>query len=390
MNIAKKITFILVLSILLISSYVYSQDVKLCVWCEFMPYDEVDRYIDFLKKENISLILHISPSDIGNKSLLKVLRKAKEEGVEVRAWFLLPYDKGLYVSEDTVDKFQEFVKKFIKWEKTENLNIKWLVFDCEPTPAQGKELFKYVRENDFVSFIKHLRKNKDPDRFRQTVDRMSQLIDYLHREGYSIAGASNRMLLEGLHSRNITIQSSLRVPFTMLDWDEVSFFVYRYKASQNSYVAMIKRYSVLVKKRFGEKGLLDVGLIGDNRLIPENKRRMELFGGEEEFSAFLVGIDDPKDLGEIIDVIRKYGLYRTNIYSLDGIHVSDYSPDVWLQMQEDNGKEYFTPVTSPKVGLVNSFLQFLYKIFVGRDRTLEKEYRREPKQENSKKGGIRL
>ena len=359
---------------LFVPSGVQCREIKICVWCEFLPYEIVENYLEELREKDISLILHIGPSDIGSPALLKLLYKAEKCGVDVRAWFLLPYDEDLYFCEDTLDQTENFVRDFVKWAKDESLNIKWVVFDCEPTPTTGKEFLKYVREKDIMSFITHLRKNKNEQKFRQSIKRMSSLIDYLHKEGYFVAGTSNRMVIEGLYFKNVTLQDSLNIPFTMLDWDEVSFLAYRYKASRADYIGMVKRYTMLAKKYFGEKGVLDIGLVGDNRLLEENKERMRIFDGKEAFMDFLIGMKYPRDLTEIMDVIKKSGLFRVNIYSLDGMLVSDYPVSAWLEQEKNNGKTYFTPLSSLKAGFTNASLQLLYNVLVVKDDDLEKEY----------------
>ncbi|MDD5645475.1 MAG: hypothetical protein PHO00_08545 [bacterium] len=356
------------------AGYPSGGEIKIGLWCEFLPYSRVNHYIEMLGGRDIILILHIGPADIGDPELVSLLQKAEEMGVEVRAWLLLPYEEELYFCEDTLDDTENFVRNFTDWVKREKIGIKWIVFDCEPTPSTGREFFKYVREKDIVSFINHLKKNKDAESFKRSVYRMNEIIDRLHREGFLVAGTSNRMILEGLYFKNITLQDSLNVPFTMLDWDELSFLVYRYKASQIDYLGMAKRYSQIAKKYFGDRGVLDIGLIGDNRKIPENEKRMSLFGGEEKFADLLVGIEDPAELAEILDIAGKNGLSRINIYSLDGMAVSEYPPEAWFDGDVPPGKKYFTHISSIKAGLANASLQLIYNVLVVKQESVEEEF----------------
>ncbi|MBN2189625.1 MAG: hypothetical protein JW728_00245 [Candidatus Aureabacteria bacterium] len=348
--------------------------VKIGLWCEFLPYSRVKDYIRDMGEQDITLILHIGPSDIGNPDLVSLLKKAEQCHVDVRAWFLLPYEEDLYFCEDTLDNTEDFVNDFIDWVKRDGIGIKWVVFDCEPTPSTGREFFRYVREKDIVSFIGHLKKNKNEKRFKRSVHRMNKIIGRLHKEGFFVAGTSNRMILEGLYFRNISLQDSLNVPFTMLDWDELSFLVYRYKASQIDYLGMVKRYAKIAKKYFGGKGVLDIGLIGDNRKIPENEKRMDLFGGEKKFTDLLIGIDNPLELAEIVDIIKKNGLSRVNVYSLDGIAVSGYSLAAWFENDVPPDKRYFTHIASIKAGLTNASLQLIYNVLVGKQESIEEEF----------------
>ena len=137
--------------------------------------------------------------------------------------------------------------------------------------------------------------------------------------------------------------------------------------------------------RFGE-GMLRKAQDAVQKGVKENKERLRIFNGKEKFTNLLIGMEYPQDLTEIMDVIKKSGLFRVNIYSLDGMLVSDYPVSAWLKQEENNRKVYFTPISSLKAGLTNASLQLLYNVLVVKDDELEKEYNKTSRLKNYSPG----
>jgi hypothetical protein len=260
---------------------------QLSIWCEFMPYKDVEATLPVLARYDCDLLLHVGREDIGNSDLVALCRAARSHGVNVAAWFLLPYDEHLYVGEATADPIRDFSLKFVEWSQKETLGIDWVVFDCEPSPLLGKKLFYEVRRGRVIALARILRAETEPAQFSESVDKLNNLIDELHGRGVKVMGAANRVFLDFLRHGNTAVQDSLNAPFSMVRWDRASFITYRYKASQVQYVGMVNRYGTLAHLYFDEKAALDLGLLGDQRDFPEHRERAELFAGGDYFMSYL-------------------------------------------------------------------------------------------------------
>ena len=340
----------------------------LSIWCEFMPYKEVAATLPILARYHCDLLLHVGRSDIGSPDLVALCRAARSNGVHVAAWFLLPYEEHLYVGEATVGPIRELSLQFVEWSQREKLEIDEVVFDCEPSPLLGKQLFAQARHGGIIGMSRILRKETEPARFQKSVDDLNHLIDDLHGRGVNIMGAANRVFLDFLRYDNTTIQDSLNAPFSMIRWDKTSFITYRYKASQSQYVSMVNRYAALARRYFGDKAALDLGLLGDQRNFPEHRERAELFSGGDYFISYLNGMRSVFDLQETVGVSLGRGVTRINLYSLEGAVNSVAGLDYWLRAAAEarplTGLERWTPAASTKMGVSGWLLNALYRVGV--------------------------
>jgi hypothetical protein len=342
---------------------------RLSIWCEFMPYKDVEATLPVLANYNCDLLLHVGREDIGNPDLVELCRAARSNGVNVAAWFLLPYEEHLYVGEATADPIRDFSLKFVDWAQKEKLGIDWVVFDCEPSPLLGKKLFATASRGRVVALARILRDETEPAHFSESVRKLNSLIDDLHARGVKVMGAANRVFLDFMHHENIAVQDSLNAPFSMVRWDRTSFITYRYKASQVQYVGMVNRYADFAHRYFGERAALDLGLLGDQRGFEEHRERAELFSGGDYFISYLDGMTSTFDLQEVVGVSLGRGVTHINLYSLEGAVDSVAGLDFWLRAAAEahplTGLDRWTPVESAKMGFMGWLLDALYRTSVG-------------------------
>lgn len=345
----------------------------LSIWCEFMPYAEVADTLPALAKYQCDLILHVGREDVGSPELARLCRAARAQGVRVLAWFLLPYDEHLYVGENTVASTRDLALRFAAWARQEDLGVEWVVFDCEPSPLLGRKLFAAARRGRILEVGRLLREERDADHFARAADGLNDLIDRLHESGFKVMGSANRVFLDFIERGNIALQDALNAPFSVVKWDRASFITYRYRASQVQYVAMVNRYAELARRQFGEDAALDLGLLGDQRSIPEHRKRARLFGGEEKFISYLNGMRSTFDLREVVGIALGRGIRRVNLYSLEGAVDSVAGLDLWLKAASEarplTGLARWTPMKSAKMDLTAAFLNGLFRRVVGPERT---------------------
>ena len=374
--------FVAVLTLVLLAGAAPAAAPHLSIWCEFMPYKEVEAALPTLARYDCDLLLHVGREDIGSKDLVSLCRAARASGVNLAAWFLLPYNEHLYVGEATADPIRDFSLQFVEWSQKENLGIDWVVFDCEPSPHLGKRLFAEVRHGHVTELARILRRETEPSQFAESVGKLNGLIDELHGRGVKVMGAANRVFLDFLQHGNTAAQDSLNAPFSMIHWDRTSFITYRYKASQVQYVGMINRYATLARLYFNDKAALDLGLLGDQRDFPEHRERAELFAGGDYFMGYLDGMRSVYDLEEAVGVALGRGVTHINLYSLDGAVDSVAGLDYWLRAASEarplTGLDRWTPVASAKMGFMGWLLNALYRTGVGGREMTQHERLAEP------------
>ena len=304
---------------------------RLAIWCEFMPYGEVEGHLPVLAKHGCDLILHVERESLADPDFERLLRAAKREGVEVVAWLLLPYEEHLYVGQASVEGVRTLALGAADFFGKNGLKVRGFAFDCEPSPLLGRELFEAVRAKSLGQLVRVLRAQMDPEAFRRDTDAINALIGELRGRGYSVDGAANRAFLDAQARGNVALEDALNAPVSGVGWDALSFITYRYQAGQLSYVGMLNRYASLARRLYGERAAMDVGLLGDYDGIPQNAERAALFGGGEMFYDYLRGMRNVFELEEAVGVVLGCGVRRVNLYAMDGAVTSVAGLENWLK-----------------------------------------------------------
>ncbi len=339
------------------------------MWCEFMPYAEVQAQLPVLAQYQCDLILHVERESLDDPDFAPLLREAERLGVGVDAWLLLPYDEHLYVGQASIDATRDLARQAADFFEANQLAVRAFVFDCEPSPLLGSELFAAVLAKSLPQLARVLRAQMDPEIFHRDVADLNDLIAELRQRGYAVDGAANRAFLDAQSRGNVALEDALNAPVSGLHWDALSFITYRYQISQLSYVAMLNRYATLARRLYGERAAMDVGLVGDYHQISENAERAELFGGGEFFYSYLRGMRRTPDLEEAIGVVLGCGIRNINIYALDGAVPSVAGLENWLRAARRARPRSFvarwTPVRSVLYGAIGALTEKSFRWFTG-------------------------
>lgn len=342
---------------------------RLGMWCEFMPYAEVEGYLPALAEYDCELILHVERESFGDPDFPRLLRAAEQAGVGVDAWLLLPYEEHLYVGQASVASVRNLARRAADFFGKHHLKVRAFVFDCEPSPLLGAELFAAARRGNLKKLAGIVRRELDAEEFERDTAELNALIAELRGRGYAVDGAANRAFLDAQSRGNVALEDGLNAPVSAVGWDALSFITYRYGASALDYVAMLNRYASLARRLYGERAALDVGLLGDYDGIPENAERAALFGGEEEFMAYLRGMRSVYDLEEAVGVVLGCGVRRVNLYALDGAATSVAGVENWLKAARRavprSGAARWTPLRSVRYGAMGALTEKLFRWWTG-------------------------
>lgn len=342
---------------------------RLGMWCEFMPYAEVETHLPTLAEYECDLILHVERESFGDPDFPRLLRAAEQAGVGVDAWLLLPYEEHLYVGQASVAAVRDLARQAADFFDGQGLTVRAFVFDCEPSPLLGAELFAAARRANLKQVAAIVRRELDAEAFARDTAEINALVAELRGRGYAVDGAANRAFLDAQSRGNVALEDGLNAPVSGIGWDALSFITYRYKASALDYVAMLNRYASLARRLYGERAALDVGLLGDYHAIPENAERAALFGGEEEFMAYLRGMRSVYELEEAVGVVLGCGVRRINLYALDGAATSEAGLENWLKAaRRARPLSFFsrwTPVRSLGYGAIGALTEKSFRWLTG-------------------------
>jgi len=342
---------------------------RLAIWCEFLPYADVESHLSTLKKYDCDLILHLERDSFENPDFADLLRAAEEKGVGVDAWLLLPYEEHLYVGQASIQETTELALQAAVFFRKHDLSVRAFVFDCEPSPLLGKELFAAVQNKSLPQLVKTLRTQLNPEAFQEDLKKLNVLIEDLRRQGFAVDGAANRAFLDAQFRGNVALEDALNAPVSGVAWDALSFITYRYQASQLSYVAMLNRYAALAHRLYGPRAAIDVGLIGDYHEIRQNEERAALFGGGDLFYGYLRGMQSAFDLEEAVGAVLGCGIRRVNIYALDGAVTSVAGVENWLKAARRarplSAFARWTPMRSMQYAFLGALTEKSFRWFTG-------------------------
>jgi hypothetical protein len=342
---------------------------RLAIWCEFMPYAAVVPQLAVLKQYDCDLILHVEQESLQDPDFAKLLRAAARAGVGVDAWLLLPYEKHLYVGQASVKAVRTLARQAADYFKENKLKVRAFVFDCEPSPLLGRELFAAVRAKSPRQLAQSLRDQMNAEVFWHDTAEINGLIAELRGQGYAVDGAANRAFLDAQARGNVALEDALNAPVSGVAWEALSFITYRYQASQLSYVAMLNRYAPLARRLYEKRAAIDVGLIGDYDDISQNAERAALFGGGAAFYGYLHGLRSVYDLEEAVGVVLGCGVRRVNLYALDGAVPSVAGLENWLKAvrraQPLSAFARWTPARSVQYGALGALTEKSFRWSTG-------------------------
>ena len=342
---------------------------RLAIWCEFLPYAAVRAELPALAKYDCDLILHVEAGSFSDPDFPKLLRAAERAGVGVDAWLLLPYEDHLYVGQASVAATKKLARAAADYFRTNDLRVRAFVFDCEPSPVLGRDLFAAAREGSLRGLAAVLRDQLDPAAFRRDTAQINALAAELRRKGYAVDGAANRAFLDAQDRGNVALEDALNAPVSGVAWDALSFIAYRYQKSQPAYVGMLNRCATLAKRLYGARAAIDLGLLGDYDRIPENRERAERFGGGAAFYDYLRGMRSVFDLEEAAGAVLGCGVRRVNLYALDGAVASVAGLDNWLKAARRARPlpafARWTPGRSLQYGAQGALMENVFRWMVG-------------------------
>ena len=342
---------------------------RLAIWCEFMPYAAVVDELPALAAHRCDLILHVERESFADSDFAPLLRAAAQAGVGVDAWLLLPYHEHLYVGQASLAATRDLARQAADYFAREGLAVRAFVFDCEPSPLLGRELFAAVRAKSPRQLARVLRAQLNPAQFLRDVAALNDLIAELRARGYAVDGAANRAFLDAQARGNVALEDALNAPVSGVAWGALSFITYRYRASQENYVAMLNRYATLARRLHGARAAMDVGLIGDYAAIPQNAERAALFGGDADFYAYLRGMRDVRDLEQAVGVVLGCGVRRVNLYALDGAATSVAGTEAWLRAANRARPRgimaRWTPLRSCQYGALGALTEKMFRWTTG-------------------------
>lgn len=308
--------FLFFIGVLFFSAHLQAD---LAVWSEFLSHSEVEQELSFLKSQKMSLHLAVHPADIQRAEIFELMRSAERVGVEVRPWILLDEADGYWANIWNAEKFRETVLAFLNRVREEKVQVSWISIDLESQPNQLRGASECLSRRDVLCASKVFGVNQDSKLFWQAHSQFQKMIEEVRALGYKLHAVAAPLLLHDLSDSKGRIQFLLGVPLQGLEWDEVSFMVYRpeFKNILGEIGSdIVYEYARMARFYFGFKAAIDLGEIG-----------------ESVFPISVKGFQKPEELLADIRAVKAAGISEINLYSLDGLSKMS-QPELWVESVE--------------------------------------------------------
>lgn len=314
------------------------EEIKRCdfeeraLWSEFISYTSVKSSFSYIKENGYSIYLAIQENFIGDPALLDLLRTAEKMGIKIGAWILLSYEEGYWPNEKNAEGFLRAVKKFVQWKEEENFEIERIIVDMEPSYNRMKSLEEAFSRGDISFVLNDLLHSINSSEFSYAKNIFKNLVDWLHHKGIKVMVTTSPFLIDDLYDGDEDISDALDTPVYGIDWDVVSFMVYRslfknFIGTMSPYITY--SYSESATSFFGERTAIDLGVTGEDygkKEIEEDLKTL-CFLGISKFHIYSLDyistLPDPSSFLKFQITPEKtsldmfFSLFRTIIQSID-------------------------------------------------------------------------
>ena len=254
----------------------------------------------------LTLFLGMQDTSLGDPELLALLREAQTQGVEVRAWILLPTEIGYWPGETNAEAFAELALDFADWFLAENLPIEWIVVDMELDINTTYAIRQMVANGDYLNAVLTMITHYQPERYEKATQIYRQLVDDLAALGFRTMVVTYPQVLDDLEDDDTFIQDVLDTPVSGIPWDEVSTMVYTTTFEELTGMTfgpyVVYDYAASTVEHFGQAASIALGV-----------------------SEFL---DDPGVLSAQVAAAKAAGVERIQVYSYSG-SAGHADPDLW-------------------------------------------------------------
>jgi hypothetical protein len=297
---------------------------RMRAWVEFADAETLDEHLDFAEQHDLSLNVALIEGTHDWVYLRNLCRGAEERELALRLWPLLSDEEGYWANQQNADAFSEYVRVLAAWAGQDCPRLEGVVIDLEMPLDRALEMEGiFAGEGGVTDLVEFLVDGVDEAAFEAARVQYSTLVDDLHDKGLHVSASTLPMVLDDLEDGDESIAHALWTPLRGIDWDVVSFQVYRstfdsiFSAGLSDPEAtftsgLITSYADSAVIFYGDKAAIDLGTTGSG------------VGTE-------VGLDGPDELQADMAAALYAGIpqEQIHIYSLEGI-MADDNPSAWL------------------------------------------------------------
>lgn len=248
----------------------------LSVWAEYLPKETIAARLAFAAEAHVAVNVAMKRGEHDRAYLRAVCAAADRNAVAIRLWPLLHERDGYWANQQNVDAYLAWVDELFAWADGDCPHLDGVVVDME-MPIDRVALLQEKRaagENE-IQIATFLHGERDDDAFERARDRFADAARRAHARGRRFSVSTLPMLVEDFADGDDGVQRALWTPITKIDWDAVSFQVYRslfdtqFPSDLGGYTpGLITTYAQAISDVFGARGGIDLGSTGTGINLP--------------------------------------------------------------------------------------------------------------------------
>lgn len=236
------------------------------VWAELLTDTEIEAALPSLGRAGARLGLALPSARIGDVAVTRLTHAAREHGVRVRAWLLLPREQGYWIGESNAGAFAQAVDDLALWTtRTNGPVFDGISVDLEPA-FEYSEALRTAKKSRPDRLVALLAEHVDPARFERARAELQRAVATARSAGLWTHAVTYPLLLDQPEGETI-LEDALDVPVSGIDWDEISFMVYQTAFAQQVGTwlgpALVHSYAEDAVRRHGARAGIDLGVVGD-------------------------------------------------------------------------------------------------------------------------------
>ncbi len=297
---------------------------RMRTWVEFVDDGNLVEHLDLAQQQSLSVNVAMIEGTHDWTFVRNLCREAEQRELALRLWPLLGEDEGYWANQANASSFSQHTRVLAAWVEDECPRAEGFVIDLE-MPLERAHEMQDIFEGDggVTDLVTFLADGVDEVAFEEARVTLSTLVDDLHIEGYHVSASTLPMMADDLIDGDESIARALWTPLRGIDWDVVSFQVYRstfdsiFAAGLSDPEAtftpgLITSYAETAVTYYGDKAAIDLGTTGTG------------IGTQ-------VGLAGPEELQSDMAAALFAGipLHHIHVYSLEGAAAHD-TPSAWF------------------------------------------------------------
>jgi len=287
---------------------------RLSAWAEFAAVDDLPAYLERAGALELNVNLALLEGRHDREYLASACAEAEKREVALRLWPLLAEEDGYWANQANVEAFTDWTMWLAEVARRDCPRAEGFQVDLELPIDRTRTLLELIGGGGSVAeLISFLVDGRDPEAFEEARAGYADLVAELREDGYLVSASTVAMVADDFADGDQSIAQALWTPVEGIDWDVVSFQVYRSTfdchyagaladPTQRFEPGLVSSYAASIRARFPESGGVGLGTTGSGMGTEEP------LAGPEELQADLAAA-----------LAAGIPLGQLDVFSLDGL-----------------------------------------------------------------------